>query len=324
MQLVEAAFQSTNRYIEALANSRRRTHQVNEIELQEYVPPDDQQNARFTYSGETDQKLRYLEGIAKFQPQEQAQEIEITIEEYDTATGKMRFSSACQITANSGRIVIDLRWLVEQVRNWLGAHGANLPSQFPIQFQGDHFVGFDDDLNNLNQEQNSAVRTALGSKLSYVWGPPGTGKTTRVLATAVRQCVNRRKTVFVLAPSNNAVDNALEAILGSGVAESNVLRRGLPTQKFLNDHPTCCESKITQKEIQLQRDKILRIECQIRLLRANEVQAILEIRSETRDILAAQRDFLTGQAGNSDSQVWKEMSDFSKQSRLMPLAPNKS
>ncbi|GGV42977.1 hypothetical protein GCM10010182_79580 [Actinomadura cremea] len=60
----------------------------------------------------------------------------------------------------------------------------------------------------LNTRQRQAVERALGSELTFVWGPPGTGKT-EVVASIVEGCYRQGLRVLFLAPTHVAVDQAL-------------------------------------------------------------------------------------------------------------------
>ncbi|HEU0132942.1 MAG TPA: AAA domain-containing protein, partial [Mycobacteriales bacterium] len=60
----------------------------------------------------------------------------------------------------------------------------------------------------LNDEQRDAVAVALGSEAAFVWGPPGTGKTTTV-AHLVAAHVRAGRSVLLVANTNTAVDTAL-------------------------------------------------------------------------------------------------------------------
>lgn len=62
-----------------------------------------------------------------------------------------------------------------------------------------------------NPDQRRAVEQALASEFTAVWGPPGTGKTD-VVAGIVEGLCRRGETVLFLAPTNVAVDQALERI----------------------------------------------------------------------------------------------------------------
>lgn len=79
----------------------------------------------------------------------------------------------------------------------------------------------------LNEWQQDAVKRALAAQdVALVHGPPGTGKTT-VLVEIIRQHVARGERVLATAPSNIAVDNILEKLLGTGL---RVVRLGHPAR----------------------------------------------------------------------------------------------
>ncbi|MEO1618385.1 MAG: AAA domain-containing protein [Planctomycetota bacterium] len=84
-------------------------------------------------------------------------------------------------------------------------------------------------LSNLNPPQQDAVRFALAAPdIAILHGPPGTGKTT-TLAEVIYQEVRRGSRVLACAPSNTAVDNLLERLVGM---LPNVLRVGHPARVF--------------------------------------------------------------------------------------------
>ena len=81
----------------------------------------------------------------------------------------------------------------------------------------------------LNGPQREAVRFALSARdVAVLHGPPGTGKTT-TLAEVVIQAVRRGERVLACAPSNTAVDNLLERLVG---LLPNVIRVGHPARVF--------------------------------------------------------------------------------------------
>ncbi len=80
----------------------------------------------------------------------------------------------------------------------------------------------------LNEEQCAAVSLALGSELTYVWGPPGTGKTTTV-AHLVAAHYRAGRSVLVVSNTNTAVDTALARVADlladdEGFGRGDVLR----------------------------------------------------------------------------------------------------
>jgi AAA domain len=81
-------------------------------------------------------------------------------------------------------------------------------------------------ISGLNERQRNAVAVAVSEKRSYVWGPPGTGKTT-TLGYLIRRLVMAGKRVLVLSPYNVAVDQAILAAERRGDwSEGNLVRLG--------------------------------------------------------------------------------------------------
>ena len=79
----------------------------------------------------------------------------------------------------------------------------------------------------LDASQQAAVRSALvAEEIALIHGPPGTGKTT-TLVEIIRQSVARGEKVLACAPSNIAVDNLVERLVGAGVS---VVRTGHPAR----------------------------------------------------------------------------------------------
>ncbi len=72
----------------------------------------------------------------------------------------------------------------------------------PVVWQGDR---------TLNDDQHAAIRRSLGSDTTFVWGPPGTGKTT-TLARIVEAHYRAGRSVLLVSNTNIAVDTALERV----------------------------------------------------------------------------------------------------------------
>jgi ATP-dependent RNA/DNA helicase IGHMBP2 len=80
----------------------------------------------------------------------------------------------------------------------------------------------------LNRSQEAAVRNILGAQdLAIVHGPPGTGKTTTLVAAIAALIKQGEPQILVVAPSNTAVDLLSEKLAGTGI---NVLRIGNPVR----------------------------------------------------------------------------------------------
>ncbi len=96
----------------------------------------------------------------------------------------------------------------------------------PLRFAKEKPLEF---LTPLNPPQQEAVRFALSAEeVAVVHGPPGTGKTTTV-AEVIYQAVKQGGRVLACAPSNTAVDNLLERLVGM---LPDVIRVGHPARVF--------------------------------------------------------------------------------------------
>ena len=59
-----------------------------------------------------------------------------------------------------------------------------------------------------NSSQESAIKLALGSEVSFIWGPPGTGKT-QTIARLIEGFLSKNLSVLLIAHTNIATDGAL-------------------------------------------------------------------------------------------------------------------
>ncbi len=87
----------------------------------------------------------------------------------------------------------------------------------------------------LNTVQQECVHFATSANdFALIHGPPGTGKTTTVVAF-ICECVADREKVLACAPSNTAVDNLLERLIAEGV---RAVRLGHPARvaESLREH----------------------------------------------------------------------------------------
>ncbi|GAA3571998.1 hypothetical protein GCM10022419_061090 [Nonomuraea rosea] len=87
--------------------------------------------------------------------------------------------------------------------------GAGKPRLARCTTPGDFIRDYRD--RRLNAAQRQAIEQALGSDLTFIWGPPGTGKTD-VVAAIAEGCYRQQLRVLFLAPTKVAVDQALERI----------------------------------------------------------------------------------------------------------------
>ena len=95
-------------------------------------------------------------------------------------------------------------------------------------------------LGELNDEQSLAIRNALANEVTYIWGPPGTGKT-KTLGVLIENFFDRDERTLIASNTNQAVDQVLLKLcqqLGKdhkAVKEGYILRRGKIDLKELDE-----------------------------------------------------------------------------------------
>ncbi|WP_160330483.1 AAA domain-containing protein [Sphaerimonospora mesophila] len=94
----------------------------------------------------------------------------------------------------------------------------------------------DNELNGLNAGQRKAVELALTPALTWLWGPPGTGKTTTI-STLVGELCERGSRVLLAAPTNAALDVAINSLLKRApeLGKGALVRLGQPADPSLAD-----------------------------------------------------------------------------------------
>ncbi len=183
-----------------------------------------------------------------------AEDGDITLHFYDQKAKKLYLSFNDEMSiklkkAQDNKIDIhlfsDLKFLVKNVECFFKKYGDSVCLPEPIVRNTTHHI------QRLSQEQNLALYKVLNNSLSYVWGPPGTGKTQAVLFEALLYYINHGKRVAVVATTNNALEQVLKTLIKQfdvlGLERDNILRLGTPTLQYMNDYPQTCEPNIVRK-----------------------------------------------------------------------------
>lgn len=130
------------------------------------------------------------------------------------------------------------------------------------------------------QSQNKAIVSALSNNITYIWGPPGTGKT-MVIGQIIDELYKHDRSVLVVSHTNTAVDGAIEKV-DKTYSESNqahdgnypILRigtpaRSLPDRVLLAQHIATLGKELFEQKAALERRQS---ELQYRI---NEIRPLL-------------------------------------------------
>lgn len=167
-----------------------------------------------------------------------------------------------EVTIPYAQLHADPWYLIDALRNSIAALGATGTVTTPTGnllklLLGDRLPAPSEGAKSragLNPEQLQAVARCSSNTVWFVWGPPGTGKTT-TLGSVVADAMASNSTLLVAAHSNVAVDAALIAsvrALGGTSPDGSVVRAG---------HAVLPEARATHlatREIALKRDPGLR------------------------------------------------------------------
>ncbi len=136
--------------------------------------------------------------------------------------------------------------------------------------------------------QDAALSMATTRPITFVWGPPGTGKT-QTLAAIAREHIRRGNRVLMLSYSNVSVDGAISRVykMAPGSAPGVLVRYGYPRDKDLLNHEYLTSYNLAiQRYPELLRERTALNEERKRVGRASPRRVeIVKRLSQIRDVL---------------------------------------
>ena len=146
-----------------------------------------------------------------------------------------------------------------------------------------------------NTNQRIAIEKSLSQEITFIWGPPGTGKT-KTLSSILSHLVKAGKKVLLTANTNPAVDEILKKIIedkenASILGEKRIVRLGMPT--FEDEHlkdiliEKIVEEKSTQKAKRIEQLQHL-IETALEKIKFLEIQEKEAIEKDKQKIKVKQ------------------------------------
>lgn len=205
-------------------------------------------------------------------------------------------------------------------------------------------IGEDDSFSTsrqLTQSQQKAIAKCLGSQVSFIWGPPGTGKT-HTLAALVEILFARGKTLAILSHTNIAIDNAMEKIAGYlknhlDYKKGKVLRFGQPHLKDLFERfpeidlqhwvelrskELFTERTKLEKELEKLEITILKLDSTSTRQMVEDVEKKVKLLRDLKQKLKTKkqdRDNLTASLKNSEEKLKKLRERLDKAKTMSPL-----
>jgi len=87
----------------------------------------------------------------------------------------------------------------------------------------------------MNEEQTDALRTAVNERICFIWGPPGTGKSTTLAAITKFLAEQQKKKILVLSHTNAALDSLVDKIIDKWERNSDdgdIIRIGISSADY--------------------------------------------------------------------------------------------
>ncbi len=138
-------------------------------------------------------------------------------------------------------------------------------------YQVKHLLSYDEIhyAKHSNDKQKDAVKSALENDITYIWGPPGTGKTT-VIGNIIDELYQHERTVLIVSHTNTAVDGAIAKVekeyrYTEACKEENkpypMLRIGIPSEDIpksalLESHVEQLGKELVEKKEALEKHKL--------------------------------------------------------------------
>lgn len=149
-----------------------------------------------------------------------------------------------------------MRKLIDRIEGWAGR--SNQPGD---RICGLLAVGGEpisvDSVDGLNEHQAEAVGSSLGRNATFIWGPPGTGKT-EAIGSIGKWLYQTGRSVLVVSHTNAAVDQAVLRIAAKlpsqALERGRVLRVGDPRDERLRtppDNPLLLKTHVDRRSAEL-------------------------------------------------------------------------
>jgi hypothetical protein len=172
---------------------------------------------------------------------------------------------------NRALLIVDDTKLLEGVKNTIQniqSHKENPPKDIANALFGIRKIkcnqnDYNDIPEKFNSSQCETIRQSLGSEATYIWGPPGTGKSA-ILSFIADVLLKKGLSILISAHTNEAVDNLMEKLVdsfsGKEIEAGRIIRwRVTRSEKIQHITPGYIISakiaKINQQLIELRKEK---------------------------------------------------------------------
>lgn len=193
------------------------------------------ENNTYVYSFETDSELHFPDGttIKLWLPGKIIPAQVISCEEFTIIIQPIEFIGekveTVEFTAESWQLMEALAERMEEL------NAATSPIAYELACKGYSKI---DQRKSIGLGQDLALKKSTMQPITFIWGPPGTGKTTTLARIALEHILNGKR-VLMLSYSNVSVDGAVLKIANMSDQEpGQIIRYGYPRVKELLESET--------------------------------------------------------------------------------------
>lgn len=164
----------------------------------------------------------------------------------------------------------------------------------------------------IRKGQDTACQMSISQPITFVWGPPGTGKTETLAKIALKHLEKKQK-VLMLSYSNVSVDGAVWRVFqkASELPEGTIIRYGYPKDKELLQHPFLTSYKFVLRkypELLKERESLIKERKKVAKDSKRYVEIGLRL-SQFRDILGEEEKQSVKEASFVATTVSKAIAD---------------
>jgi hypothetical protein len=132
-----------------------------------------------------------------------------------------------------------------------------------------------------NQGQREAIASAVGRNMTFIWGPPGTGKS-QTIGAIVGELFHRGRSVLLVSHTNNAVDQALlyasKIVSPEDLEAGKLIRVGEPKDKRLQEAER--GNLLLKTHVEKRSDELVKRRTTISEQRDRTANSLIEIRKK--------------------------------------------
>lgn len=201
---------------------------------------------------------------------------------------------------------------IEGYTNKTNPVGDRIMGDQPVS--GDE-IGIDLD-DGYNEFQKQAIRSSVGRDTTFIWGPPGTGKT-QTIGEIGFQLYKRKRPVLLVSHTNTAVDQAIlkigEKLNRNDLENGKAIRIGDPKDNRLDERPNLLlQTHVDRKSQELadRRDE-LKIELDESSVKLIELSRLIDLCEWVQSAKASIQAYVDRH--NELTKAEKEVSDLNNQ-----------